>query len=86
VHIAVPLAARSEQIWWSSVPSIRVAIVLVCWVVRDSLFLRAWGRDERWRGLGGRASFAAAPRALNCSSTHGDKLLNCFSLAGKPTM
>lgn len=49
------------------------------------------GMGEGWEaegagGWGRRASFAAAPMALNCSSIHGDKLLNCLSSARKPSM
>lgn len=86
VLIAVPLAAGSQSIRWSSARSIRAAIVLVWWVARDSLFLWAGGRHGGGGGRGRRTSFATAPRALNCSSVHGDKRLNCLSSAGKPSM
>lgn len=63
MHVAMPLAAWSEHIWWSSVLRIRVAIVLVRWVVGDGLFLRHGGGMGA-RGLGRRAAFTLLPRRL----------------------
>lgn len=46
MHVAMPLAAWSEHIWWSSVLRIRVAIVLVRWVGGGRRAVpTAWGRD-----------------------------------------
>lgn len=59
----MPLTAQTEHIWWSSVLKIRVAIVLVRWVVGDGLFL--WhGGGMRARGLRRRAAFTLLPRRL----------------------
>lgn len=60
MHVAMPLAAWSEHIWWSSVLRIRVAIVLVRWVVGDGLHGGGMGA----RGLGRRAAFTLLPRRL----------------------
>lgn len=79
-----------QSTFWSSALRIRVAIVLVLWVVRHRLFLwhgGGMGGGGARRGVGARqAGFAAAPRVLNCSGIHGDKLLSCLSSARKPSM
>lgn len=87
MHVAVPLAARSEHILELSTADKDCNCAGVVGGETQAVPM-AWGRDGRWRSLGGgrRAGFAAAPRVLNCGGIHGDKLLSCLSSARKPSM